>query len=355
MYEGVDDIFVTSPLFVEIDDFFVSDGSKYHARGLCKPCAFFYKLDPNNGTVSGGCDNGRRCHFCHACPPGEKKRRRKEFHARESFRKDSGATDLTQFTQTTCEEGTNIESYPSTTSSLYQSGECGEDQFGFPEEIAEIPLRGELDSNDESLSFPKDARKQSHLSLRTANQEEEYREARPSTARPSTARPSTTLSSDQGDNDQSLDDEAQLGLLLGAWESLRSCSQGPPIDPKELPSIGSRKHYELRCRPCAFFHRDPQGCANGKQCSWCHLCPPDENRRLKKFFAGKKNSNRRSVLFRLCDTDDDENLLALMSATSNDRDCQSTSTPDASNNVKSDRLGSVCTSAEDGENPKAIH
>lgn len=44
-------------------------GSQGHQFGNCKPCAFLYTK---------GCGNGVECPFCHLCPPGEKKRRKKE-------------------------------------------------------------------------------------------------------------------------------------------------------------------------------------------------------------------------------------------------------------------------------------
>lgn len=45
-----------------------SIGSREHAFGECKPCAFLHLK---------GCDNGAMCRFCHLCDAGEKKRRHK--------------------------------------------------------------------------------------------------------------------------------------------------------------------------------------------------------------------------------------------------------------------------------------
>ncbi|KAF4733364.1 hypothetical protein FOZ62_010763, partial [Perkinsus olseni] len=47
-----------------------SIGSRLHASGTCKPCAWFYHAS--------GCRHGAQCEFCHLCPPGEIKRRKKE-------------------------------------------------------------------------------------------------------------------------------------------------------------------------------------------------------------------------------------------------------------------------------------
>jgi len=50
-----------------------SVGSAAHEIGTCKPCAFLWK-DPKQP----GCSNGRECTFCHLCPPGEVKARKKQ-------------------------------------------------------------------------------------------------------------------------------------------------------------------------------------------------------------------------------------------------------------------------------------
>jgi len=44
-----------------------SVGSVAHFEGWCKPCAFAYE----------GCVNGKACEFCHVCPPGELKARKR--------------------------------------------------------------------------------------------------------------------------------------------------------------------------------------------------------------------------------------------------------------------------------------
>jgi hypothetical protein len=47
-----------------------SVGSLLHRAKLCKPCAWFHHPK--------GCQRGVRCEFCHCCPAGEIKRRKKE-------------------------------------------------------------------------------------------------------------------------------------------------------------------------------------------------------------------------------------------------------------------------------------
>lgn len=48
-----------------------SEGSAQHSSGTCKPCAFLWKDES-------GCQNGANCKFCHMCPPGEVKNRKKQ-------------------------------------------------------------------------------------------------------------------------------------------------------------------------------------------------------------------------------------------------------------------------------------
>lgn len=45
-------------------------------------------------------------------------------------------------------------------------------------------------------------------------------------------------------------------------------------------SRGSALHSVGACKPCAFVFQD--GCANGVDCEFCHLCDPGERKRRKK-------------------------------------------------------------------------
>ena len=49
-------------------------GSALHASGMCRPCGWFWKPQ--------GCANGSECLRCHACPPGEIERRKRDKGAR---------------------------------------------------------------------------------------------------------------------------------------------------------------------------------------------------------------------------------------------------------------------------------
>ncbi|CAD7967877.1 unnamed protein product [Amoebophrya sp. A25] len=49
---------------------------------------------------------------------------------------------------------------------------------------------------------------------------------------------------------------------------------------EELASLGSAMHGR-GCKPCAFAAKGVV-CLNGKECKWCHLCPPGAKKELKK-------------------------------------------------------------------------
>merc|ERR1711976_420253 len=47
----------------------------------------------------------------------------------------------------------------------------------------------------------------------------------------------------------------------------------------ELPSMGSAEHHLGTCKPCAFVYRN---CTEGVNCTFCHMCGPDERRKRRK-------------------------------------------------------------------------
>jgi len=61
---------------------------------------------------------------------------------------------------------------------------------------------------------------------------------------------------------------------------LSNVLQGPVLGSNELPTVGSEGHHMGACKPCAFYYT--KGCGNGTQCSFCHLCPPEEKRMRQK-------------------------------------------------------------------------
>lgn len=52
------------------------------------------------------------------------------------------------------------------------------------------------------------------------------------------------------------------------------------IQVRSIDSDGSALHYQGRCKPCAFVHRE--GCKSDASCKFCHLCPEGEKKRRLK-------------------------------------------------------------------------
>lgn len=60
--------------------------------------------------------------------------------------------------------------------------------------------------------------------------------------------------------------------------------EGPPAfaNGPFVMNHGSLSHSVGNCSPCAFLHKDPRGCLHGRNCKFCHICPPGELKRRKK-------------------------------------------------------------------------
>merc|ERR1711862_971741 len=57
--------------------------------------------------------------------------------------------------------------------------------------------------------------------------------------------------------------------------------QQPQLGSPEMPTVGSAGHHLRQCKPCAFLYKG-QGCENGVQCAFCHLCEPGEKKNRRK-------------------------------------------------------------------------
>eukprot|EP00928_Gymnodinium_smaydae_P076204 TRINITY_DN5918_c0_g1_i1.p1 TRINITY_DN5918_c0_g1~~TRINITY_DN5918_c0_g1_i1.p1 ORF type:complete len:436 (-),score=80.69 TRINITY_DN5918_c0_g1_i1:62-1369(-) len=61
----------------------------------------------------------------------------------------------------------------------------------------------------------------------------------------------------------------------------------------EVPSKGSLLHELGMCKPCAFVLKAGEGCKNGLECQFCHLCEPGEKKRRKKERLQLRQTHRR--------------------------------------------------------------
>lgn len=87
-----------------------------------------------------------------------------------------------------------------------------------------------------------------------------------------------------------------LGKQLGGTrpDSSRACAADvdscakvsipqAPCDTAAEPilSVGSRWHLSGECKPCSWYWK-PQGCIDGAECNYCHICPAERKRKSSK-------------------------------------------------------------------------
>jgi len=65
----------------------------------------------------------------------------------------------------------------------------------------------------------------------------------------------------------------------------------PQLGSPELPTVGSTNHNVGGCKPCAFIWKE-EGCGNGFNCPFCHLCDAGEKKRRAKEKKDKIRSLR---------------------------------------------------------------
>lgn len=79
-----------------------------------------------------------------------------------------------------------------------------------------------------------------------------------------TAPPTPQIMSDSEEDSKQNNRAISLTDSLGLW------------------SVGSADHNLGTCKPCAFLWKDANGCSNGTNCKFCHMCTPGEIKRRKK-------------------------------------------------------------------------
>jgi len=72
--------------------------------------------------------------------------------------------------------------------------------------------------------------------------------------------------------------ELQQPWQQTGWGDLQEVSN---ITLPDFPTVGSAKHGDGKCKPCAFYWK-PEGCESGAECQFCHFCPPGEKQRRKR-------------------------------------------------------------------------
>lgn len=269
-----------------------SVGSGLHGSGQCSPCVWHWKPQ--------GCQRGGECGYCHLCPEGEIKIRKKaklaalrvgpnddlavdEEAKLAALRGPNGDTDeeedddeqspMTSPSQaksptelSLAEERKEASTKPTTSvgSSLHGSGECRPCAWFWKAQGCQnaeecrhchLCLEGEI-------------------KMRKKQKVDVLRKDAPG--------------GEEEDNDGNEDEDSPAIILPPPGLSEPSTSPADKTEPKastlkpgELASIGSSLHGSGECRPCAWFWK-AQGCENAEECRHCHICPEGEIRNRKK-------------------------------------------------------------------------
>lgn len=61
---------------------------------------------------------------------------------------------------------------------------------------------------------------------------------------------------------------------------------------RELLNVGSRGHHLRKCKPCAFLY-SVEGCNNGANCEFCHLCDSGEVKRRRQERKQRQRNHER--------------------------------------------------------------
>jgi len=274
---------------------FPSLGSALHASGQCRPCGWFWKLQ--------GCQNGPNCAHCHLCPPGEVKTRKK---SKMAAAKLDASTITSQALAAGLAAGCHVDALlapplplPLHLSSLVPpSAPQMSSILLAPQSLP--PLCSELLATQPMkvtlhLGPSSPPRTPPRLMLPL----EEFISPPPTTSPVLELSPGALPRSlamacmdDETDaEDPTVDGEQKEDIAPVCERTSESRLPRVTLELSTalLPSCGAALHGGQRCTACAWFWK-PQGCANGQDCPYCHLCPQGEIRRRRKI----KNAALRS-------------------------------------------------------------
>lgn len=237
-----------------------SRGSSCHDEGNCSPCVWNWKPQ--------GCHRGQECGYCHLCPDGEIKSRKKAKLATirgassaslSSGGKEEEQEDVRQLDST---KSTTNESTPG--SSLHGTGDCRPCAWFYKPQGCQngtecrhchLCPEGEIKARKKNKMDTLRVGKDKHEAIPQNQQVQFWLESEEEQSSPG-GRPHVDIPPPPG---------------LSA----------PAEGAQPLPSVGSILHGTGECRPCAWFHKE-QGCQNAAECRHCHLCPEGEIKARRK-------------------------------------------------------------------------
>lgn len=213
-----------------------SAGSALHAAGGCCPCAWFWKPQ--------GCDNGASCARCHLCPQGEVKARKKA--AKQALvRREK---ERQKFEEPAYVSVAQLETAHMPTPAMTTSAAAGGEPATLSG-IGDVPLKNTFIHYSEPASDV-------------------------SGGPPVYSAPCILLRPDVPTSDSA------SPLLPLRNDGTSAASTGEPET--TTAETGTAAHARGECRPCSYFWYKVDGCRNGHECAFCHLCEKGENKKRKR-------------------------------------------------------------------------
>jgi hypothetical protein len=266
----------------------LSLGSVLHGSGECKPCAWFWK--------PGGCQNGRQCRHCHACPQGELIARRKanavakRAHVNDTSTSGNNGEQVGRTVVTRAAVG-NFTMHPNGQVSC--AGECAKDPMLPPPGLSLIAPTGvSLGSAAHATGACKPcAWFWKPQGCQNGNLCRHCHACPPGELKARNFMNSATkriVASTSDGKDACRDVNGNQGFPIRREVHVPAVTPSRP-EPVRLalaaafshPSKGSSLHGAGKCVPCAWYWK-PQGCSNGKECNHCHSCGEGEIKTRKK-------------------------------------------------------------------------
>lgn len=302
----------------------LSLGSEKHSLGTCEPCVWYWKPE--------GCSRGNDCGYCHLCPEGEIKQRKKQKKDAIRRSREAAETVLAETSpelsseppqlqektigdqaMTIASEQAESESVEvpggatapqlSVGSALHGTGQCepcawfwskgcmrGKDclrchlcpegELKRRKKAKVATLRKDMGKSTEDVVFePQNVSPPPGLDAPPGFEAENVSPPPGLEAPPGLPAPEKPKSPLVG---------LPLTIIQPNHTEQEQDGEGSPdadeafcADRVPQVSEGAKNHSSGTCRPCAWFWR-PEGCQNGEACYHCHLCPPGELKARKK-------------------------------------------------------------------------
>lgn len=244
-----DELEEDGPTKKDPSSFSVSYGSADHGTGQCRPCAWLHKS-------AEGCRHGENCEYCHLCPPGEIKRRKRDKLVSRALEARQKQLHLEEVRWQKLEQAKQRLS-----SAQPQTSEPPPPPlFAAPLLMERVP---EPPVPEQPPTMAAIGAQAVAAALAAAAENRPVHAMKPAPRTFPAEAPA-------------LEPCYVVPALAGpaALSAPRAANVG-------TPSIGSAGHASGACKPCVWLHKD-SGCRHGSNCFYCHLCPSNEVRRRKQ-------------------------------------------------------------------------